>query len=166
MKLGVVCGIASNVVTPRSHALVSQKSFMKYYFFALIAVSCYSFIGPMSKKMRLANSPYLFLSVYSGLTCICSIIMGMNSKEPLSFLSLNHLQLLGIIIIAFANMIGWVLYLKALGSMPVAHYDMIAGAGIVLTALFSSLLLGEPLHMRYIPAILLIISGIWVAVRS
>lgn len=138
---------------------------MKYYLFALIAVSCYSFIGPMSKKMGLSNSPYAFLSIYSAVTCICSVILGINSKEQLSFLDLNYLQLLGIVVVALANMIGWVLYLKALGAMPVAYYDMLAGAGIVFTAIFGSLLLGEPLHVRYIPAIILIISGIWIAVR-
>ena len=148
-----------------SAKLYSQRAMIKPYLFALLAVTCYSFIGPLAKKFGLLSAPYTFIAIYSAAMFPVALGLAFWTKESFTFSSLTTTQLMGIVACAVINIVGWVLYLKALQVLPVAHYDLMAGAGIVVTALIASFMLGEPLYLRYIPATALIVGGIWLGVR-
>lgn len=135
------------------------------YIAAIFAVVGYAALGPIAKKIAVPPSQYyLFISISAGVLACGAAIGHYLSNRGQVLPSLSSAQWGGLVLFSLVNLIAYRFYLLAVCSIPVAQYDMIAGAGIVLSALFAAALLGEPIHPRYFAAILLILVGIWIAV--
>jgi drug/metabolite transporter (DMT)-like permease len=134
------------------------------YFTALIAVICYGAIGPILKKAGLNLPIFLLVGVASTLLAIGAFVILFVTEGRSGFFLPDRSKLGWLSIFAVINLLGWGLYMYSIRSIPVAQYDMIAGLGILVTAFFAALLLNEPLHLRYIPAAVLIMLGLYIAI--
>jgi drug/metabolite transporter (DMT)-like permease len=134
------------------------------YFTALLAVICYAAIGPIIKKTGLNLPTFLFIGLASSMLAIGSFVLLFLTEGKAGFFVPERTKLLGFIVFALINLMGWALYMYSIRLIPVAQYDMIAGLGILMTAFFAAALLNEPIHLRYIPAFLLILLGLYIAI--
>jgi drug/metabolite transporter (DMT)-like permease len=144
------------------HVLVSHA--MLPYFTAFIAVVCYGALGPIIKKTGVAMPPLLFIGISTSLLAIGAFIMLYITDGRAGFYLPERSKLIGFIAFALINLLGFVLYMHAIKHIPVAQYDMIASLGILVTALFAAVMLGEPLHLRYVPAAVFILIGLRIAI--
>ncbi len=136
---------------------------MTYYFVAFFAVFLYALHSPIAKSMGLLFSPYYLIGFSSLIICLSAFGLAWITKaEPVTSLSLK--QMGGIVLFGVCNTVAFVLYLKAITHIPIAHYDMIGALGILMGAIFATLLVGEPFHLRYIPGILLVAVGLYIAI--
>jgi drug/metabolite transporter (DMT)-like permease len=134
------------------------------YFAAFMAVICYAAIGPLMKRSSIELPSFLFIGLSATMMAIGAFILLFLTEGRHAFVLPERSKCVGMVAIVVINLAGWYLYLFSIRAIPVAHYDMIAGLGIVATAVFAALLLGEPIYLRYAPAILLIIAGLYIAI--
>lgn len=134
------------------------------YLAAFAAVICYAAVGPMMKKTGLELPTFLFIGISSTLLAIGAFVVLFITEGRAGFFVPERSKLTGFLIFASMNLVGWWLYMFAIKLIPVAHYDMIAGFSILLTAFFASLLLNEPMHLRYFPAAIFIMVGLYIAI--
>gem|GEM_PF-1026572 len=134
------------------------------YLAAFVAVICYAAIGPLMKRSSIEIPTFLFIGLSATMLAIGAFILLFITEGRNAFVVPERSKWVGMVAIVAINLVGWYLYLYSIRAIPVAHYDMIAGLGIVATAVFAALLLGEPIHLRYAPAILLIIAGLYIAI--
>jgi drug/metabolite transporter (DMT)-like permease len=133
------------------------------YITAFFAVVCYGAIGPIIKKTGDSLPTFLFIGICSLMLAAGSFLALLASEGRAGFFVPDRSKLPGFVAFAVINLIGWALYMYSIRLIPVAQYDMIAGLGILVTAFFASALLNEPLHLRYIPAFIFIIIGLYIA---
>lgn len=134
------------------------------YLTAFLAVTCYAAAGPIIKKTTGTLPTFLFIGISSVLLAVGSFIALFLTEGRAGFFIPERSKMLGFISFAVINLIGWALYMYSIKLIPVAQYDMMAGLGILLTAFFAAALLNEPIHLRYIPAFIFIMVGLYIAV--
>jgi drug/metabolite transporter (DMT)-like permease len=134
------------------------------YLTAFLAVTCYAAAGPIIKKTTGTLPTFLFIGISSVLLAVGSFIALFFTEGRAGFFIPDRSKMLGFVSFAVINLIGWALYMYSIKLIPVAQYDMIAGLGILLTAFFAAVLLNEPIHVRYIPAFIFIMVGLYIAV--
>ena len=134
------------------------------YFTAFLAVICYGAIGPLLKKAGLHLPILLLVGIGSSMLAIGAFLALFITGGRAGFFLPDASKLSWIAIYAAVNLVGWYLYMYSIKSIPVAQYEMIAGLGIVVCAILAALILKEPIHPRYIPAIALILLGLYVAI--
>jgi drug/metabolite transporter (DMT)-like permease len=134
------------------------------YFTAFIAVVCYGVIGPIIKKTGAAMPTFLFIGISSTMLAVGAFVMLLLTEGRAGFVLPERSKLTGFLVFAVINLVGWVLYMYSIKHIPVAQYDMIAGLGILVTAFFASVILGEPMHLRYLPAAIFILIGLRIAI--
>lgn len=134
------------------------------YLTAFISVVCYGAVGPIIKKTGAAMPTFLFIGISSTLLAIGAFVMLLLTEGRAGFLLPGRSKVTGFVLFTVINLVGWVLYMYSIKHIPVAQYDMIAGLGILVTAFFASMILGEPMHLRYIPAAIFILIGLRIAI--
>jgi drug/metabolite transporter (DMT)-like permease len=134
------------------------------YLTAFLAVTCYAAVGPIIKKTTGTLPIFLFIGISSVLLAVGSFIALFVTEGRAGFFIPDRSKTFGFVSFAVINLIGWALYMYSIKLIPVAQYDMIAGLGILITAFFAAALLNEPIHLRYIPALILIMAGLYIAV--
>jgi len=134
------------------------------YLTAFLAVTCYAAIGPIIKKTTGTLPIFLFIGISSVLLAVGSFIALFVTEGRSGFFIPDRSKMLGFVSFAVINLIGWALYMYSIKLIPVAQYDMIAGLGILVSAFFAAALLNEPIHVRYIPAFIFIMVGLYIAV--
>jgi len=134
------------------------------YVTAFLAVACYAAIGPIIKKTGEGLPTFLFIGIGSLFLAIGSFIALFATEGRTGFFVPDRSKMVGLVTFAAINIVGWALYMHSIRQIPVAQYDMIAGLGILITAFFASMVLNEPIHLRYVPAVALIMIGIYIAV--
>ncbi len=134
------------------------------YLTAFLAVTCYAAAGPIIKKTGNDVPTLLLMGITAIMLAVGSFIALFLTEGRAGFFMPERSKFLGLVAFAAVNFIGWVLYMYAIRLIPVAQYDMIAGLGILVTAFFASALLNEPIHLRYIPAFIFIMIGLYIAV--
>ena len=134
------------------------------YFTAFIAVVCYGVVGPIIKKTGAAMPTFLFIGISSTMLAVGAFVMLLLTEGRAGFVLPERSKLTGFLVFAVINLVGWVLYMYSIKHIPVAQYDMIAGLGILVTAFFASVILGEPMPLRYLPAAIFILIGLRIAI--
>jgi drug/metabolite transporter (DMT)-like permease len=134
------------------------------YLAAFTAVVCYAAIGPVIKKTGLELPIFLFIGISSTLLALAAFFLLFLTQGRAGFVLPSQTQVTGFLTFTAINIVGWWLYMYAIKVIPVAQYDMIAGLSILLTAAFASLIIGEPIHLRYFPAALFIMLGLYIAI--
>ena len=134
------------------------------YFTAFIAVVCYGAVGPIIKKTGAEMPTLLFIGISSTMLAVGAFVMLLLTEGRAAFFLPERSKLARFLIFAVINLVGWVLYMHSIKHIPVAQYDMIAGLGILVTAFFASVILGEPMHLRYLPAAIFILIGLRIAI--
>jgi drug/metabolite transporter (DMT)-like permease len=133
------------------------------YITAFLAVICYGAVGPIIKKTCATLPTFLFIGICSLMLAIGSFLALLATEGRAGFFVPDKSKFLGFFAFAAINLVGWALYMYSIKLIPVAQYDMIAGLGILVTAFFASALLNEPIHLRYIPAFIFIMIGLYIA---
>jgi drug/metabolite transporter (DMT)-like permease len=134
------------------------------YVSAFLAVTCYAALGPIIKRLGVDIPAFLFIAIAGAFLCVGGFLAHLLVEGRTGFLLPSVKQLIGFTVFTVVNIIGWWLYLYSIRQIPVAQYDMIAGGGILITAFFAALFVNEPIHVRYIPAAIFIMIGIYVAI--
>lgn len=134
------------------------------YLTAFLAVTCYAAVGPIIKKSGDNVPTFLVMGITAILLAIGSFIALFLTEGRAGFFIPERSKMMGFLAFAAINLVGWVLYIYSIRVIPVAQYDMIAGLGILVTAFFASWILNEPIHLRYLPAFIFIMIGLYVAV--
>jgi drug/metabolite transporter (DMT)-like permease len=134
------------------------------YLAAFLAVICYAAVGPVIKKTGLGLPNFLFIGISSGMLALGAFVLLFLTEGRQGFFLPDRSKIVGFVSFASINLVGWMLYMYSIKLIPVAQYDMIAGLGILFTAVAAAILLNEPMHLRYIPAALFIIIGLYIAI--
>jgi len=164
--------VATAVIVSRPHErgrlppplLPSYSQGMLPYLAALLAVICYAAVGPVIKKTGIDLPNLLFIGISSGMLAIGAFLLLFITEGRGGFFIPDRGKIFGFLAFAAINLAGWILYMYSIKLIPVAQYDMIAGLGILFAAAAAALLLNEPMHLRYIPAALFIIIGLYIAI--
>lgn len=134
------------------------------YLTAFLAVTCYAAVGPILKKSGDNVPTFLLMGITAILLAIGSFTALFFTEGRAGFFMPERSKMVGFVTFAAINLVGWALYMYSIRLIPVAQYDMIAGLGILVTAFFASWMLNEPIHLRYIPAFIFIMVGLYIAV--
>ena len=117
------------------------------YGVALLAVICYGILHMLAKKMQLSVAPFTFIALTMGTLAILALCASLLYEKRALFDTLKTPQVGILFIYGLINFAGFVLYLKAISIMPIAHYQLIvAGLGPLIAAALGFVFLGKNWH--------------------
>ncbi len=135
------------------------------YGVGILAVMSYAFLAPIIKQPSLVVSPFLIMAFNSIIILACSLPLYYFSAEK-TVLSDLEPKIWGLILAnGLINVLAFWLLLKALGGMPVWHYQMLVVASPIFSAIAAYFLLREDISVRLFVGLAIVSVGIFIAVK-
>ena len=134
------------------------------YIVAFFAVSAYSLLGPMAKKVSVSLPPFTFIALSTFMLAVLAGLIGYFNERDAVIKAIPHTNWNWLILFTLVNLAGYAGYLWAITKIPVAQYEMFGVLMPIVGGLFAVYLLKEPFHTRYILSLLFIGVGIYIAI--
>lgn len=134
------------------------------YIVAFFALSAYSLLGPIAKKVGLDLPPFTFIAASSLILMLSAGAIAYVFERHRVIPMFQDLHWHWLATFSLINLVAYVGYLWAINRMPVAQYEMFGVVMPVVGGLFAVALLKEPFHARYIIALVLMTAGLYIAV--
>ena len=139
---------------------------MNPYIIAFIAIICYASLGVIAKKVQIDIPPFTFITItmigLMGLSAIVAFIYERN----FSISTITPMTWLWLIAFATVNFVGFILYLNAIGKMPIVEYQIIAVITPIIGGILGYLILAEALTMRYFIGIIFMAVGLYISLKK
>ncbi len=137
------------------------------YVVALMAMTCYAVLTPISKKLTQdgLTGYYIILinSIMLGILSLIAIIATGNnfdSIKKMSFSTWMFASALGVI-----NFIGFALYIWAVARIPATEYQIMFLASPLIVAVVSYFLLTEPMQLKHLIGGIVVAIGVYITVK-
>lgn len=135
------------------------------YGVGLLAVICYALLAPLIKQPGAVFSPYLIMLFNSAIIFFLALPFYLTQSEKVDWASVEPKIWWLILANGVINMIGFWLFMKAIGGMPIWHYKMIALTTPIFAGFAAYLLLKEEVSARLFIGLAIASVGIYVAVK-
>ena len=133
------------------------------YGVAVAAISFYAILPVIAKKIGLAVPPLGFIAITMAILSVLALCASLVFERSFNINSLKLSQFILLLLFGIVNLAGFLLYLKAINGIPVAHYQLVGILGPIITAGLAFLFLGEQIGIRFFIAIPIFLLGIYVA---
>ncbi len=135
-----------------------------FYGIGFAAVAFYAVLPAIAKKLEVSIPPFAFIAITMMLLGALALVLSLLFEKQFHFANLGRYELSWLFIFSFINLIGFALFLKAIMSIPVAHYQLIYGAlPPLIGAFFAYIWFGEQMTLRFFIAIPFVLAGLAIA---
>jgi drug/metabolite transporter (DMT)-like permease len=135
------------------------------YGVALLAVTFYSLLGPLAKKIGATIPPFGFIATSSLLLFLSAGALSLLFEKEEVGAALQKADWRWLLAFSTINLVAYLLWLVALGKIPVTHYQLMSILIPVIGGIAAFYLLKEPFHMRYLAALAFMFIGLVIAVK-
>jgi len=134
---------------------------------AVLAISCYASLAPISKKLQLANVPsFAFMGITQSLLAALAFTALIITKKNFSINTLDRTAWTSLVTFSTVNFVGFTLYLYAITKMPVSEYQLFGLLTPLIGAIIAFFLLGEPFKLRYFIGGIFVAIGLFIALKD
>lgn len=135
-----------------------------YVALAFCTIALYAVMTVMSKKGQAFMPPFAFIAITMAVLSTSALVASLLFERTFSFSSLKTEHVVFMIVFGVINLVGFAMLLKTISGLPVAHYQILAGAmGPIFVALLAYSFLSEALTARFFLALPIIFVGLYVA---
>jgi drug/metabolite transporter (DMT)-like permease len=135
------------------------------YGVAALAVSCSSLLSPIAKKIGPGLPPFTFIAASSGILMIVSGVAAWFVEREKVVATAGEIRWHWLLAFSLVNVVSYALFLWVINRVPVTHYQMFVFLSPIVGGIAAVFLLGEPFHVRYIPALGFMLVGLLIAVK-
>ncbi len=135
-----------------------------YVALAFCTIGLYAVMTVMSKKGQVFIPPFAFIAATMAVLSLSALVASFYFERNFNYASLKTGHIVFLIVFGLINLVGFSMLLKTIAGLPVAHYQVIAGAvGPILVSLLAYMFLSETLTIRFFLAIPIIFFGLYIA---
>jgi len=137
------------------------------YLVGICAIACYALLGPIVRKFALTSfPPFAFIATANIILFLISLSCWALFERHFTPAQIQPMQWVWLTGFAALNFVGYYLYVRAMGGMPVSHYQLMALATPIFGGLFAWYLLKEPLSLKIFAGFAIMCLGYYIAVAK
>jgi len=139
---------------------------MIYYLTGLVAITGYSLLTVLAKKVQTDIPSFAFITVTMVFLTLFSGIASLFYEKNFSFASISMATLGQLALFAFINFVAFAVMLFTIAKIPVVEYQLIAMLMPIISGVLAYYILSEGLSAKYFIGLIFIAIGLYIALKK